>query len=122
MTHKPSLCLLEYCTVLYLYVHCACCVLRSSCTLSLGVKSAPYSSRYVRESSPHPSTVKVISCYETGLPYCLDPYTLNTLGPDDLGGNIRLGCCAVHFRLDTKKNVSVHVHVHVTACDSNKLA
>ena len=62
----------------------------------------------------------MISCYETGLPYSLDPYTLNTLGPDDLGGRIKLGCCAAHFRLDTKKNVSVHVTV--IAHESNKLA
>lgn len=58
-----------------------------------------------------PSPVQVISCYENGLPYSLDPYTLNTLGPDDLGGRIKLGCCGAHFRLDTKKNVSVHVTV-----------
>ena len=59
----------------------------------------------------HPSTVQVMSCYETGLPYCLDPYTLNTIGPDDLGGNIQLGCCAAHFRLDTKKDVSVCMYM-----------
>jgi len=55
----------------------------------------------------------VISCYETGLPYCLDPYTLNTLGADDLGGTLKLKTLAAHFRLDMEKNVSVHRHVFV---------
>ena len=54
----------------------------------------------------------MISCYETGLPYCLDPHTLNTLGADDLGGTLKLKTLAAHFRLDMEKNVSV-VCVHM---------
>ena len=49
----------------------------------------------------------MISCYETGLPYCLDPHTLNTLGPDDLGGQLKLKTLAAHFRLDMEKDVCV---------------
>lgn len=49
----------------------------------------------------------MISCYETGLPYCLDPHTLNTLGPDDLGGQLKLRALAAHFRLDMEKDVCV---------------
>ena len=52
------------------------------------------------------SCTQVLSCYETGLPYCLDPSTLNTLGEDDLGGHIKLKALAAHFRLDMMKKVS----------------
>ena len=55
----------------------------------------------------------MISCYETGLPYCLDPHTLNTLGPDDLGGQLKLKTLAAHFRLDMEKDVCVCVCVCV---------
>jgi all-trans-8'-apo-beta-carotenal 15,15'-oxygenase len=50
---------------------------------------------------------KVISCYETGTPYCLDPHTLTTVGPEDFNGRLQLGCLAAHFRIDVKKNVLV---------------
>ena len=53
---------------------------------------------------------QIISVYETALPYCLDPYTLNTLGKDDLGGCIQLSALAAHFRLDMIKKV------HVVTC------
>ena len=43
---------------------------------------------------------KLLTCYETGIPHCLDPCTLETLGPEDLGGNLHLGCLAAHFRID----------------------
>ena len=60
----------------------------------------------------------MISSYETGLPYCLDPHTLNTLGPDDLGGQLKLKTLAAHFRLDMEKNVCVCVCVCCThACE-----
>ena len=58
----------------------------------------------------------MISCYETGLPHCLDPHTLNTLGPDDLGGQLKLKTLAAHFRLDMEKEVCVCVCVHGRAC------
>uniref|UniRef100_A0A7M5UU79 Uncharacterized protein n=1 Tax=Clytia hemisphaerica TaxID=252671 RepID=A0A7M5UU79_9CNID len=43
---------------------------------------------------------KILALYETHLPHSLDPYTLETLGLDNLGGNLKLGNCAVHFRID----------------------
>jgi hypothetical protein len=47
---------------------------------------------------------KVLSLYETGLPYALDPRTLHTLGPDNLGGALKLGAMAAHFRYDSVKD------------------
>lgn len=47
---------------------------------------------------------KVLSLYETGLPYELDPRTLDTLGPDDLAGALTLGTMAAHFRVDARKD------------------
>ena len=58
----------------------------------------------------------MISCYETGLPYCLDPHTLNTLGPDDLGGQLKLRTLAAHFRLDMENDVSIFCVVCVCVC------
>lgn len=43
---------------------------------------------------------KILALYETHLPHALDPYTLETLGLDNLGGQLKLGNCAVHFRID----------------------
>jgi len=43
---------------------------------------------------------KLLSVYETCLPYCLDPFTLETLGPDTLNGNLKLGCLGAHFKID----------------------
>ena len=47
---------------------------------------------------------KVLSLYETGLPYAMDPRTLHTLGPDNLGGALKLGAMAAHFRYDSVKD------------------
>ena len=58
----------------------------------------------------------MISCYETGLPYCLDPHTLNTLGPDDLGGQLKLRTLAAHFRLDMENDVSILCVCCVCVC------
>ncbi|XP_068731716.1 apocarotenoid-15,15'-oxygenase-like [Montipora capricornis] len=46
---------------------------------------------------------KVLTSFETHLPYCLDPYTLETLGPDNLNGNLHFGSFAAHFRIDSEK-------------------
>jgi len=43
---------------------------------------------------------KILSLYETSLPHCLDPYTLETLGLDNLNGSLTLGNAGVHFRVD----------------------
>ena len=49
---------------------------------------------------------KVLTSYETGVPYCLDPHTLETLGPDNLNGHLQLGCFAAHFRIDSERKVN----------------
>ena len=41
------------------------------------------------------------------MPYCIDPFTLNTLGPDNLNGHLQLGCFAAHFRLDLDNDALV---------------
>ena len=41
------------------------------------------------------------------MPYCLDPYTLETLGPEYLNGHLNLGCFAAHFRVDSERKVLV---------------
>ncbi|XP_057315890.1 apocarotenoid-15,15'-oxygenase-like isoform X2 [Hydractinia symbiolongicarpus] len=43
---------------------------------------------------------KILSLYETHLPHCLDPYSLETLGLDNLNGSLSLGNAGVHFRID----------------------
>lgn len=43
--------------------------------------------------------------YETGLPYVLDPHTLNTLGPENFNGALRLKQFAAHFRIDSQNQV-----------------
>jgi len=40
------------------------------------------------------------------VPYCLDPYTLETLGPETMGGALKLGALAAHFRIDADKQVN----------------
>ena len=44
--------------------------------------------------------------YETGLPYSLDPHTLETLGMETFNGDLMLKAFAAHFRLDMKQEVS----------------
>jgi all-trans-8'-apo-beta-carotenal 15,15'-oxygenase len=39
------------------------------------------------------------------MPYCLDPHTLETLGPDDLCGALKLKALAAHFRIDAENQV-----------------
>ncbi len=46
----------------------------------------------------------MLSCYETGLPYTLDPRTLVTLGIDDLGGALTHGTMSAHFRVDSERD------------------
>lgn len=43
--------------------------------------------------------------YESGLPYMLDPHTLNTLGPENFNGALRLNQFAAHFRIDSLNQV-----------------
>lgn len=47
---------------------------------------------------------KLLSLYETGLPYCLDPSNLATLGPDTLGDTLTTGTMAAHFRVDVRQD------------------
>ncbi|XP_001635106.2 apocarotenoid-15,15'-oxygenase [Nematostella vectensis] len=54
---------------------------------------------------------KLITCYETGIPHCLDPYSLETLGPDDLNGALELKALAAHFRIDAEKERIVCISV-----------
>ena len=49
--------------------------------------------------------LQVVSVYETGLPHVLDPHTLDTLGPDNFGGALKLKQFAAHFRIDSENNV-----------------
>eukprot|EP00118_Oscarella_pearsei_P017511 m.174087 g.174087 ORF g.174087 m.174087 type:complete len:477 (+) comp39103_c0_seq1:37-1467(+) len=44
---------------------------------------------------------KILTTYETHLPHCLDPRTLNTLGLENLGGTLQLGTFSAHSRIDT---------------------
>ena len=44
--------------------------------------------------------------YETGLPYVLDPHTLDTLGTDTFNGALMLSQFAAHFRIDSENDVS----------------
>lgn len=46
---------------------------------------------------------KVLTSFETNLPYCLDPHSLETLGPENLNGNLHFGCFAAHFRIDSER-------------------
>ena len=51
---------------------------------------------------------KLLSCWESGLPYCLDPVTLDTIGKDTLGGVLdKANCLAAHFRIDSKQDLLV---------------
>lgn len=52
--------------------------------------------------------LQILALYETHLPHSLDPYTLETLGLDDLNGSLKLGNCAVHYRIDPDTMVCVH--------------
>lgn len=45
---------------------------------------------------------KLLACYETILPHCLDPVSLATIGSDDLNGALSLGAFAAHFRVDSR--------------------
>lgn len=46
---------------------------------------------------------KMLACWESGLPYELDPATLETRGKDTLGGALdEARCLAAHFRVDRK--------------------
>ena len=47
---------------------------------------------------------KLLSLYETGLPYSLDPRTLSTLGEDNLGGVLSQGSMGAHFRYDSQRD------------------
>ena len=62
----------------------------------------------------------MLSVYETGLPHCLDPYTMNTLGEDDLGGHVKMRSFGAHFRVDMAKKVHYNglhaVDIVVTVC------
>lgn len=51
---------------------------------------------------------KLLACWESGLPYSLNPTTLETIGRDDLNGTLsRAKCLAAHFRYDPAKNTLV---------------
>ena len=48
---------------------------------------------------------QVLTSFETNIPYCLDPHSLETLGPENLNGNLHFGCFAAHFRIDSERQV-----------------
>ena len=39
------------------------------------------------------------------MPHCLDPHTLETLGPENLNGHLSLGSFAAHYRIDPDNQV-----------------
>lgn len=48
---------------------------------------------------------RLMATWESGLPYSLDPVTLETIRKDTLNGALaQAGCLAAHFRLDTSVN------------------
>ena len=49
--------------------------------------------------------LQVLSVYETKLPYCLDPHTLETIGLETFNGAATLKAMAAHFRLDMVNKV-----------------
>lgn len=49
--------------------------------------------------------LQVLSAYETQLPYCLDPHTLETIGLETFNGAATLRAMAAHFRLDMVNKV-----------------
>eukprot|EP01062_Namystynia_karyoxenos_P058364 TRINITY_DN49921_c0_g1_i1.p1 TRINITY_DN49921_c0_g1~~TRINITY_DN49921_c0_g1_i1.p1 ORF type:complete len:537 (+),score=191.92 TRINITY_DN49921_c0_g1_i1:77-1612(+) len=53
---------------------------------------------------------KLLACHEYTLPHCLDPATLETVGPDQLGGTFNdTRAFAAHFRIDQRLNRLVTV-------------
>lgn len=64
--------------------------------------------------------LQLLTVYETGLPHSLDPNTLQTLGPDDLGGALTLGLMAAHFRMDIERMVRLtYLPCETYICDEN---
>ncbi len=56
--------------------------------------------------------------YETGLPYCMDPHTLDTLGADTFNGALTLNSFAAHFRIDAQQEVrKKEVHLHIMSSE-----
>lgn len=53
--------------------------------------------------------MQVLSVYETQLPYCLDPHTLETIGLETFNGAATLKAMAAHFRLDMIKKVNSNI-------------
>ena len=61
--------------------------------------------------------LKILTTYETHLPHCLDPYSLETLGLDDLDGTLKLGTMGAHYKVDMKKGVGLLLSVlFINAC------
>ena len=59
--------------------------------------------------------------YETHLPYCLDPHTLETIGLETFNGAAAFKAMAAHFRLDMVNevctfNLSQMYNNHSTLC------
>ncbi|ORX89145.1 carotenoid oxygenase [Basidiobolus meristosporus CBS 931.73] len=54
---------------------------------------------------------KLLTSYETGLPHCLDPVTLETLGRDDLRNTLTLRSFGAHFRYDPSQDSLVTLSV-----------
>src|SRR3990167_2572787 len=65
---------------------------------------------------------KVLACWESGLPYALDPITLKTLGKDTLGGALaEASCLAAHFRYDVKNNLLVTFSLRLSLSGNTKI-
>lgn len=65
---------------------------------------------------------KLLSCWESGLPYCLNPDTLETIGRDNLGGALdEANCLAAHFRYDSKQDLLVTFSLRLSLSGSTKL-
>eukprot|EP00294_Goniomonas_avonlea_P001174 CAMPEP_0114555588 /NCGR_PEP_ID=MMETSP0114-20121206/8832_1 /TAXON_ID=31324 /ORGANISM="Goniomonas sp, Strain m" /LENGTH=520 /DNA_ID=CAMNT_0001740729 /DNA_START=18 /DNA_END=1580 /DNA_ORIENTATION=- len=54
---------------------------------------------------------KLLSLWESGVPYNLDPHTLETVGPETFNGRLKLRKMAAHFRYDALRNRLVTLSV-----------
>lgn len=65
---------------------------------------------------------KLLSCWESGLPYSLNPDTLETIGKETLGGALdAANCLAAHFRIDSKQNLLVTFSLRLSLAGNTKL-
>eukprot|EP00012_Vannella_robusta_P007097 CAMPEP_0206194036 /NCGR_PEP_ID=MMETSP0166-20121206/6946_1 /ASSEMBLY_ACC=CAM_ASM_000260 /TAXON_ID=95228 /ORGANISM="Vannella robusta, Strain DIVA3 518/3/11/1/6" /LENGTH=501 /DNA_ID=CAMNT_0053610909 /DNA_START=69 /DNA_END=1574 /DNA_ORIENTATION=+ len=65
---------------------------------------------------------KLLACWESGLPYSLDPVTLETIGRDNLGGALdESNCLAAHFRYDSVHDRLVTFSLRLSLRKSTRL-